>query len=102
MIAWDRNVELKEDFGQDGFREIIELFLSEVDLAIKDLPLATDHQTTLERLHFIKGSALNLGFTELASLCEPNNQDGQAVKPADVEACYLTSKTTFFADPRSA
>jgi HPt (histidine-containing phosphotransfer) domain-containing protein len=102
MIEWERVEELKEDFGDEGFQEIIEIFLSEVEEAINQLPNVTDDSAASDQLHFIKGSALNLGFSDLANLCEPRLQGGRIAKAPEVAACYQTSKATFMSDPRVA
>ena len=70
MINWDRVAELREEVGVDDFAEIIELFLEEVD-AIIELPRDGQGLSDLEaHLHFLKGSALNLGFAQFADLCQ--------------------------------
>jgi HPt (histidine-containing phosphotransfer) domain-containing protein len=68
MINWDRIAELTSELGEDDFGEVIALFCDEVDEALNDL--AADPVTQArEKLHFIKGSALNIGFDAVSSLC---------------------------------
>ena len=70
MINWDRVAELREEVGVDDFAEIIELFLEEVDAIIELLRDGQGLSDLEAHLHFLKGSALNLGFTQFADLCQ--------------------------------
>lgn len=73
MIEWSRVRELKAEIGKDGFDEIVELFLEEVEGVIQKLK--NDVSGQLEQdLHFLKGSALNLGFNNFAALCLTGEQ----------------------------
>jgi len=102
MIEWNRVRELREEIGPDAFEEVLDLFLEEVETALAVLRTAT-HEDDLEaQLHFLKGSALNLGFAALAELCD----DGEARSRAgardsvDISAIvsgYETSKAAFLA-----
>ena len=70
MIDWERVNELKAEVGPEDFAEIVTLFLDEADDAVARM-LATNSAKSLEsELHFLKGSALNLGFAELANACQ--------------------------------
>ena len=69
MINWDRVIELREEVGSEDFLEVVDLFLEEVDDVIERLQ-ETDCSSEIEaQLHFLKGSALNLGFRALGELC---------------------------------
>ena len=70
MINWDRVAELREEVGVDDFAEIIELFLEEVDAIIELLRDGQGLSDLEAHLHFLKGSALNLGFAKFAELCQ--------------------------------
>ena len=102
MIDWPRVRELKEEVGEDGFEEVIELFLEEVEEVISKLE--TGDRSQLEQdLHFLKGSALNLGFQNFSNLCldgERMSANGQAsdVDVALIIDSYHKSKATFLAD----
>lgn len=66
MIDWERITGLCEEIGPDSFDEVIELFLVEVGGvldALKEGPGLKD------AMHFLKGAALNLGFSDFAKLC---------------------------------
>lgn len=69
MIDWTRVAELRDEIGAEDFGEVIEIFLEEVEGEID--ALRGGAQTDLEaRLHFLKGSALNLGFRAFSELCQ--------------------------------
>lgn len=73
MIQWVRVNELRDEVGAEDFDEVVDLFLEEVEEAIQDLsPDSTANQME-QHLHFLKGSALNLGFRTFSDLC----QDGE-------------------------
>ena len=65
MINWDRVDELRHEVGPEDFNEVIELFLEEVDDTISTLGMCDGNRTLEEQLHFLKGSALNIGFRTL-------------------------------------
>ena len=68
MIDWTRVAELRSEIGEDDFTEVIVLFLEEADEVIARLRLG-DRTRLAHDLHFLKGSALNLGFRALSTLC---------------------------------
>lgn len=69
MIDWNRVRELREEIGVDAFEEVLDLFLEEAETALAVLRTATTEDDLEAQLHFLKGSALNLGFDSLAALC---------------------------------
>lgn len=69
MIDWHRVRELREEVGADDFPEVAGLFLEESDEVIAQLRAGACSVPLQDRLHFLKGSALNLGFDRLAKLC---------------------------------
>jgi len=70
MIDWNRAAELREEVGAEDFSEVVDLFLEECDDAIQQLALAQSARDIESQLHFLKGSALNIGFSDFASLCQ--------------------------------
>lgn len=100
MIDWTRARELYGEIGADDFDEVAELFLAEVEEALAQL-LPTCTASTIEALlHAIKGAALNLGFSDLADLCEKGEKsaakgDGQAVSLEAIKGCYQSSLVIF-------
>lgn len=69
MIDWTRVDELRDEVGTEDFDEVVTLFLSEVEERLGTLDPAGELRALEEDLHFLKGSALNLGFEELAHFC---------------------------------
>lgn len=99
MIDWPRVKELKEEVGADGFDEVIELFLEEVEEVITKLQ-QNDRSQLEQDLHFLKGSALNLGFADFSSLCQEGERlssNGQAneVDLGAILNSYTVSKAEF-------
>ncbi|MDP2739485.1 MAG: Hpt domain-containing protein [Pseudorhodobacter sp.] len=100
MIDWERVADLRSEIGSDGFDEVITLFLEETDEVIARLSARPDPARVERDLHFLKGSALNLGFHALAALCQEGERraaSGQAamVDVAAVVHNYQTSKAAF-------
>ena len=81
MIDWDRVRELRNEVGASDFEDVVELFLEEVGEVIKRLESDPNPGTLEQDLHFLKGSALSLGFRAFSALC----QDGERLS-ADGEA----------------
>ena len=69
MINQTRLNELKDEVGEDDFNEVFELFCEEVEEVLAELEAIPPSQLA-ERLHFLKGSALNIGFDDLGALCQ--------------------------------
>lgn len=100
MIDWTRVAGLREDVGDDGFDEVIELFLEEVDETISRLRAGADQSTLGEDLHFLKGSALGLGFIAFSEQCQTGESLCAAGEAVNVDlpgllACYDESRQTF-------
>ncbi len=123
MIDWDRVAELREEIGPEDFMEVVELFLDEVEGVLQRLcagpPQAAPDappdappdaqadaradaraETLAEDLHFLKGSALNLGFARFGAMCgeaerEAAGGNPQAVAIAAIVSCYEASRQSF-------
>lgn len=100
MINWDRVTELRDEIGAVDFAEVVELFLEEVEQMIEKLRETPNLDTLGEDLHFLKGSALNLGFREFSIRCQTGEtaaSEGQAetVDVPAVLASYEASKQVF-------
>ncbi|MDZ4096312.1 MAG: Hpt domain-containing protein [Paracoccaceae bacterium] len=100
MIDWVRVADLRSEIGDDGFGEVIDLFLEETDEVIArltDQPVSSD---IARELHFLKGSALSLGFDDLANLCQEGERranlgDHALIDVAQVITVYHASKAEF-------
>ena len=101
MIDWDRVAEMRDEIGAEEFGEVIDLFLLEVQGAIAALPDVQGDAAEMERqLHFLKGAAMNLGFSALSSLCAKGETDCAAgrydtITPAEVDHCFAQSRKAF-------
>lgn len=102
MIDWDRVRGLHAEVGPEDFREVVALFLEEVGEVIERLRGAPDPERLETDLHFLKGSALNLGFSELGALCREGELLAARGRAGEVDlpeliACYEISRETFLA-----
>ena len=97
MIDWARIEELRFEIGEDGVGEVVEIFLEEVEETLTDLGSAQTDEDRAARLHFLKGSALNLGLNALAALCEATPPGMPMPSTDEVLACYAASKTALLA-----
>ena len=100
MIAWDRVHELRDEVGAEDFGEVVELFLEEVEEVITRLRVSPDIDKLEDDLHFLKGSALNLGFADFSALCQDGETrsasgDGSSVDVPQILQSYEQSKTRF-------
>ncbi|MDR7124242.1 HPt (histidine-containing phosphotransfer) domain-containing protein [Pseudorhodobacter sp. 4114] len=99
MIDWRRVQDLLAEIGPECFEEIVSLFLQEADEVVARLRALSDARAVENDLHFLKGSALNLGFAELAQMCQTGERSaaaGSANVPMDaVIDSYHQSRTAF-------
>ena len=100
MIDWERVADLRSEIGRDGFDEVIALFLEETDEVIARLGARPEPARIERDLHFLKGSALNLGFSALAALCQDGERRAAAGEAALVDIgavvrTYQASKAAF-------
>ncbi len=100
MISWDRVNELRDEVGAEDFLEVAEIFLEEVDEVMDRLRAGPDPSTYESELHFLKGSALNLGFEALANLCSQGEKqmrgsEGKNIDLAKIIQIYECSKVEF-------
>ena len=72
MIDWERIEDLRREVGHKDFADVVALFFEEIDSSLPGSLDLTEPDEIRDLLHFIRGSALNLGFFELARLCEPD------------------------------
>ncbi len=101
MIDWGRILELRDEIGPDDFGEVVTLFLSEVEESLAGLAAASlDAKQLEETMHFLKGSALNLGFAGMSLICQTGEDAAAQGHPESVEIDKLhesfeRSKATF-------
>lgn len=95
MIDWDRVTDLRSEVGEDGFTEVVDLFLEETDEVIARV--AANRAQLVQDLHFLKGSALNLGLQALARTCQEGERlcgrgEAGAVDTAALVRLYRDSR----------
>lgn len=98
MIDWSRVRELRDEIGYDDFGEVVVLFLQEADEVIARLGRNGRQRSVLEDLHFLKGAALNLGFSDLAASCQEGERLAAADQPIDLAAIaarFLATRGAF-------
>ena len=100
MIEWSRVNELRDEIGDENLDEVIDLFLEEVEDVIARLRSTPDLTRLEEDLHFLKGSALNLGFSHFSDLCMAGEQMAAAGQAGAVDlsailAGFDASKAAF-------
>ena len=62
MIDWERIEDLRQEVGQKDFADVVGLFFEEIDCSLREAFELTQPDEIRDLLHFIRGSALNLGF----------------------------------------
>ena len=103
MIDWSRVRQLQDEVGANEFEEVVQIFLDEVQETIDRLHQDTDRAEFEQNMHFLKGSALSLGFDRFFKLCQDAERNAAAGKASDVDlpailTVYDDSKTVFFAE----
>ena len=100
MIDWARVEELRDEIGADDFGEVVEIFLEEVEEEIAALRAGVGDDALESKLHFLKGSALNLGFRDFSVLCQAGETAAAAGEYGRIDlpriiATYEASKGEF-------
>ncbi len=100
MIEWGRLAELRAEIGDEDLADVVTLFLEEADEAVGRIARGLSDAEMESQLHFLKGSALNLGLKDLSALCQEGERlagqgNGGAVDPGRIADVYQASKTAF-------
>ncbi|MCE8507323.1 Hpt domain-containing protein [Ruegeria pomeroyi] len=100
MIHWPRVTQLRDEVGAEDFDEVVELFLEEVEEVIARLRQTPDRNLLEKDLHFLKGSALSLGFESFSALCQDGERQSAAghADAVDLDAIinsFEASKSAF-------
>lgn len=100
MIDWPHVQQLCNEVGVDDFDEILELLFEEASEIIAKLETLTDRSCLAQDMHFLKGSALSIGFSHLSQLCHEGenaarNGDAESVDIATILQCYAKTKQAF-------
>ncbi len=94
MLNWQRVQELKDDLGEEDFQEIVSLFLEEVEEKLAALAANTKLELS-DDLHFLKGSAANIGFESFRAMCEQMEREPEKFQMSELVSVYQDSKSAF-------
>lgn len=99
MIEWARVNELRSEIGVEDFAEVAAMFLDEANEVVRQISADSGAKALEADLHFLKGAALNLGFSALAALCQDGERRaGSGTTDVDlhqIKQCYTASKLVF-------
>lgn len=100
MINCSRVRQLRDEVGASEFEEVVNIFLEEVNEALTRLRNDTARTEFEQNLHFVKGSALSLGFEALAKLCQDGERqsaqgNSQVVDLANILSVFERSASEF-------
>jgi HPt (histidine-containing phosphotransfer) domain-containing protein len=105
MINWERVKQLEGDIGAEDFGDVVVMFIEEVDEAVDNLRASPelDSDALASALHFLKGSAANLGFKEFIDYCSAGEKLAESGSSSDVDLAtvvrlYDDSKQLFLQD----
>ncbi len=105
MINWDQVKQLEDDIGAEDFGDVVVMFIEEVDEAVDNLRAKAEltAQELASAMHFLKGSAANLGFNEFSEMCSRGEKSAESGVRNDVDipqviALYDASKLAFLTD----
>jgi len=95
MIEWERIAELQEDVGAESLAEVLDLFFEETEAVLDGLDQHLPPNRLKADLHFLKGSALNLGFSRVGAMCRAAEAENAGSRKLDTNAlrqAYASSK----------
>lgn len=107
MIDWQQIRTLCNEIGRDEIEEVVDLFFDEIEEVIERLRSAPNPANLERDLHFLKGSGLNLGFSEFSDLCSQGEVvsargAAETVAIAPILTAYDDSKRHFLEGYRAA
>lgn len=92
MIEWSSIKQLESDVGAAELKNVVALFLDEVDSEMELLRTpATSPETLKSKMHFLKGSAYYLGFKTFGDLCAKNEVLAQSGRADEIDISGLIS-----------
>ena len=100
MIDWGRVKELREEIGPADFDEVVEIFFEEIADVVARLPDLQEAEPLTHALHFLRSSALNLGFKSVATQSAEGEAQAESGAHACIDLtaiidCYTASKSEF-------
>ena len=97
LVNQERLGALRGEIGEDGFDDVLEMFLAESDEVVARLAGQAVGAMSEADLHFLKGSALTLGLDRLAELCR-QCETGPQVHPSALADLYRQSRAAIRQD----
>jgi HPt (histidine-containing phosphotransfer) domain-containing protein len=91
MIDWKRVEELRDEIGADALAEVADMFLDEAEQAVRALQAELSPDRIEDQLHFLKGSALNLGLSDLAAICHDGERQAAAGQAAQIDTSRVAA-----------
>jgi HPt (histidine-containing phosphotransfer) domain-containing protein len=91
LVNVERLAALRDEIGDDGFEEVLEIFLKESDEVVTRLAAQGAGEMAEADLHFLKGTALTLGLDDLAELCR-RGEAGARIDPTMLTDLYQQSR----------
>ncbi|WP_412504251.1 Hpt domain-containing protein [Roseovarius sp. SYSU LYC5161] len=85
LIDWNRVSELRSEIGGNDFSDVVALFIEEVEDMLDQFNSATEANDLQAQLHYLKGSALNLGFHAFANACRSAESKVAIEGPAAID-----------------
>ena len=85
MIDWTRLNDLRNDIGAVDFTDVAHLFMTEMRDRLVSMA-ADPTAATAEDFHFLRGSAANLGLSDMVAACNAGEAACRAGMPPDVAA----------------
>lgn len=89
MIDWDRVNELRDEIGAEDLADVVTVFLEEADEVMTRVLGGLGAPQMEAQLHFLKGSALNLGLRDLADLCQNGERRAAAGEADPIDLAHL-------------
>lgn len=101
MVNRDRINELRAEIGDDDVAEVVAIFCEEMEDVLSTLDTAPPDSLP-SHLHFLKGSAMNIGLEDFGNLCRAEEsrlaRDPHATADiASVKLAYQSGKVTLMA-----
>jgi len=90
MLDLDQLETLRAEIGADGFAEVADLLVCEIADGITALGTQPTGADLSAQFHYLKGSALNLGFRDFAALYAQGEQ-GLPVDTAALQQVFDAS-----------
>lgn len=85
MIDWSRLHDLCTDIGEEEFADLVLVFVTEMGERLTELA-ASPASTTAEDFHFLRGSAANLGLSDMVTACHAGEAACRAGTMPDIAA----------------